>query len=191
MGPRFSTALAFANQIHNGQLRKGTKIPYVAHPLAVASLVIENGGDEEAAIAALLHDAVEDQGGRPMLSRIRERFGDSAANVVEECTDAFVQPKPPWRERKIAYLAAIPHKSSTALLVSLADKVHNARAIVSDYKRHGDQVLSRFNAGKDDQLWYYSALVRAFRSVGTHNQLLEELECLVDELQRLTAEGPD
>ena len=125
-----------------------------------------------------------------MLKRIRRRFGDRVAQVVEECSDAFVKPKPPWRKRKKAYLSALPHKSPDTLLVSLADKVHNARAIVSDYKRHGDDLWSRFHAGKKDQLWYYTELVRGFRSTAMHRQLFQELEHVVEELQRLTARTP-
>lgn len=163
MGPRFSTALAFASEIHLVQRRKGTDIPYIGHLLAVASLVIEAGGDENAAIAALLHDAVEDQGGRSMLDRIRDRYGDEVAYIVEACTDAETIPKPPWRARKEAYVAAIPHKSEKALLVSLADKVHNASAILSDYSQIGEQLWLRFSGGREGTLWYYRALADAFR----------------------------
>jgi GTP pyrophosphokinase len=163
LGPRFAAALACASEIHGGQLRKGTTIPYISHLLAVTALVIEAGGDEDMAIAALLHDAVEDQGGRPMLERIRARFGADVADIVEACTDADVFPKPPWRQRKEAYIASIPHKSPRALLVSLADKVHNAGAILSDYREIGEGLWERFNAKREDQLWYYRGLAGAFR----------------------------
>ena len=162
MGPQFSEALAFANDLHRGQMRKGTKIPYVAHLLAVTALVIEVGGDEEMAIAALLHDAVEDRGGRPVLDQIRQRFGQDVTDTVEACSDTDVTPKPPWRKRKEAYIAALPHKAQRALRVSLADKVHNAEAILADYRTIGEELWRRFNAEREDQLWYYQALAEAF-----------------------------
>lgn len=186
MGPRFSAALAFANEIHGAQVRKGTSIPYVAHLLAVASLVIEAGGDEDTAIAALLHDAVEDQGGPAMLERIRGRFGSPVANIVQACSDSDVVPKPPWRERKEAYLEAIPYKSPAALLVSLADKIHNARAILADYKQLQEGVWARFTGGRDGTLWYYRALADAFRR-RTPIALWQTLEDAVSELESSAA----
>lgn len=129
---RFDDALVFASALHRMQVRKGTDIPYVSHLLAVCSLVIAHGGDEDQAIAALLHDAAEDQGGEATLNATRERFGDGVAAIVADCTDAWTEPKPPWRARKEAYLAALPAKSMRSLLVSLADKVHNAQAIADD-----------------------------------------------------------
>lgn len=164
LGPRFTAALAFASEIHGAQRRKGTTIPYIAHLLAVAAIVIEAGGDEDAAIAALLHDAVEDQGGKPMSDRIRDRFGAEVADIVDACSDTDVIPKPPWRERKEAYVAAIAHKSDKALLVSLADKVHNASAILFDHQQIGDEVWNRFTGGRDGTLWSYRALADAFRN---------------------------
>ena len=176
MGPRYSAALAFASELHGSQVRKGTSVPYIAHLLSVSALVLEAGGDEDAAIAALLHDAVEDQGGRPMLERIRARFGDAVAGIVEACTDAEVTPKPPWRQRKEAYLAAIPHKSAPALLVSIADKVHNAGAILRDYTQLGEAVWTRFAGGREGTLWYYRSLADAFRgrAPAPRWELLEE-----------------
>jgi len=163
LGPRFTAALSFASELHGSQKRKGTTVPYIAHLLSVAALVIEAGGDEDTAIAALLHDAVEDQGGAPMLARIRARFGRKVAKVVEACSDTDLDPKPPWQKRKEDYIAAISHKSPQALLVSLADKVHNARAILSDYKVVGEKVWDRFTGGRQGTLWYYDSLVEAFR----------------------------
>ena len=163
MGPKFAEALAFASEIHTMQVRKGTAIPYIAHLLSVAALVIEAGGDEDSAIAALLHDAVEDQGGATMLASIRKRFGQEVADIVEACSDTDVIPKPPWRERKEAYLDAIAHKSEKARLVSLADKVHNASSILFDHQEIGDKVWERFSVGRDDTMWYYRALADAFR----------------------------
>jgi GTP pyrophosphokinase len=186
LGPRFSDALAFANEVHGAQLRKGTTIPYIAHLLAVAALVIEAGGSEDAAMAALLHDAVEDQGGRAMLDRIHARFGAEVAEIVEACTDADVAPKPPWRERKEAYVAAIPHKSKDALLVSLADKVHNAGAILNDYREIGEPLWSRFNGGRAGTLWYYRALADALRG-RTPTALWQRLEDAVVALEARSA----
>lgn len=163
MGPRFSAALAFANKIHGKQHRKGTRIPYISHLLAVTSLVIEAEGNEDMAIAALLHDAAEDQGGERTLARIRKRFGPRVANIVESCSDTMVHPKPDWRVRKKAYLAAIPNKPPRALVVSLADKVHNANSMLEDYRKEGERLWKRFNASKEDQLWYYRSLVRQLR----------------------------
>ncbi|MBK6423588.1 MAG: HD domain-containing protein [Gemmatimonadetes bacterium] len=176
VGPRYSAALAFASELHGSQLRKGTAVPYIAHLLSVSALVLEAGGDEDAAIAALLHDAVEDQGGRPMLDRIRARFGDGVADIVAACTDAEVTPKPPWRQRKEAYLASIPHKPAPALLVSIADKVHNAGAILRDYTQLGEAVWARFAGGREGTLWYYRSLSDAFRGRAPQPlwELLEE-----------------
>lgn len=185
LGPRFANALAFAAQVHATQTRKGKPTPYVAHLLAVAALVIEYGGDEDTAIAALLHDAPEDQGGRPMLERIRACFGDRVAGIVDECTDTYADPKEPWHPRKEAYIGSIPHKSAEGLLVSLADKVHNAREILEDYKQDGEAIWSRFNAGRADLLRYYRRLTEAFRG-RTPDRLWQHLEETVIELEKLT-----
>jgi (p)ppGpp synthase/HD superfamily hydrolase len=163
MTSRFSSALAFANDIHGTQTRKGTQIPYIGHLLAVAAIVIEAGGDEDTAIGALLHDAMEDQGGRGMLARIRDQFGPVVAEIVEECSDTDVKPKPPWQARKAAYIAEIATKSDRALLVSLADKIHNSEAILADFQVMDDALWERFSGRKDGTLWYYRALADAFR----------------------------
>jgi GTP pyrophosphokinase len=184
LGPRFTAALAFANTLHASQPRKGTTIPYIAHLLAVAALVIEAGGDEDSAIAALLHDAVEDQGGQPTLERIRAVFGNEVAEIVEACTDADVIPKPPWRARKEAYIAAIDHKSKRAILVTTADKLHNATAILNDYRELGESVWTRFNGGKEGTLWYYRSLADALKGRAP-DQLWRRLETTVGELERL------
>jgi len=182
LGPRFDEAVALACELHAGQVRKSTDIPYVAHLLAVTALVLEDGGDEDEAIAALLHDAVEDQGGAATLREIRRRFGSRVADIVQACSDTDVIPKPPWRERKEAYVAHLhdPALPAGALRVSLADKLHNARAILFDL-RAGEDVFARFNAGRDDVLWYYDALARAFaeRKPGP---LADELRRTVDAL---------
>jgi GTP pyrophosphokinase len=185
LGARFERALVLAAQLHQQQTRKGTSIPYVSHLLAVASLVIENGGDEDCAIAALLHDAVEDQGGRATLERIRAEFGDRVAKLVEACTDAEVTPKPPWRARKEQYIAHLAEASDAARLISAADKLHNARAILADHRELGDALWERFNGGREGTLWYYQALVAAFVAKG-RNRVVDELERTVTELVQRT-----
>lgn len=135
---RYDDALQYAHDIHRKQTRKGTTIPYIAHLMTVSALVIEHGGDEDQAIGALLHDAAEDQGGETTLEDIRKRFGDIVAEIVHDCTDSWVEPKPEWGPRKEAYLALLPKKATRSLLVSLADKTHNAEAILFDYRVIGD-----------------------------------------------------
>ncbi len=162
---RFDAALAMAVDKHRDQFRKGGDIPYISHLIAVSGLVLENGGDEDQAIAGLLHDAVEDAGGLETLKEIREQFGDRVANIVWDCTDASENPKPPWKERKDTYVAKLPSKPPASLLVSLADKVHNARAIRDDYRELGDKLWDRFAGGKDGTIWYYRELSKIFSEV--------------------------
>jgi (p)ppGpp synthase/HD superfamily hydrolase len=162
LGRRFEEALIYALHAHAAQKRKGSEVPYVAHLLGVAALALEAGADEDQAVAALLHDAVEDQGGLARLADIRLRFGDEVAAIVSDCSDSHVEPKPPWRERKLAYIHALEAKSDATLLVSLADKIYNAEAIVTDVHAHGDSVWGRFKAGKDGTIWYYSELAERF-----------------------------
>ncbi len=181
---RFEQALVYATRLHNGQSRKGTDIPYVAHLLAVTALVIEWGGNEEMAIAALLHDAVEDQGGLETLTEIRRQFGERVARIVEGCTDSYLQPKPPWRGRKEAYLAKLRGEPHDVRIVSLADKVHNARSILSDLRRNGLSAFDRFRGGRDGTLWYYRSLVEVFTEV-EESPLVAEFSRLVDEIEEL------
>jgi GTP pyrophosphokinase len=188
LGDRFNDALVYAATLHRDQKRKETAIPYVSHLLATASIVLEHGGGEDEAVAALLHDAAEDCGGRPELERIRGRFGDDVAAIVEGCSDTLQAEKPPWRERKEKYIAHIPGASPSTRLVSAADKLHNARAILADYRIFGDELWARFKPDSD-QLWYYPALVRAYRAAGDHQNLVGELARVVDELCAL-AGGP-
>jgi (p)ppGpp synthase/HD superfamily hydrolase len=180
--PDFAEALAFAAQLHGAQKRKGTEIPYVSHLLSVAGLVLEFGGNEDEAIAAFLHDAVEDQGGQPTLERIRRHFGSAVADIVEACSDTDVEPKPAWRPRKEAYLAHIGHASDSVRLVSTADKLHNVTAILRDFRRLREGVWERFNGGKDGTLWYYRSLVDAYRAAGSH-PIVDELDRVVSELE--------
>lgn len=177
-----AAALAMAATLHRSQVRKGTSIPYLAHLLGVTALVWEYGGDEEQVIAALLHDAVEDQGGAPTLERIRLRFGDRVAEIVDACTDTDETPKPPWLERKKRYVAHISDVREDSLIVSMADKLYNVRAILADYRTQGDGVWDRFKAGKTDVLWYYRALVTAFRKRAS-GVLLDNLDAAVTELE--------
>lgn len=187
---RFDLALHFASGLHHPQFRKKTAVPYIAHLMSVAALVLEAGGDEDQAIAALLHDAMEDQGGPPTLATIRKLFGDRVADTVRECSDSESEDptkKKPWHERKRLYLEHLPHASKDALLVSLADKLHNARAVLQDYRAHGDELWSRFNkeATKQDHLAYYRALVTAFRMTAAPPAMVEELDRVVTELERM------
>ena len=183
---RFEQALVYACHVHGGQTRKETTIPYIGHLLGVASLVIEDGGDEDEAIAALLHDAVEDQGGKPRLDDIRARFGDRVARIVEGCTDADTVPKPEWFPRKRCYVRHLRSAPPEVLRVSCADKLHNARAILADYRTLGDALFPRFKGGKDGTLWYYACLVNVFRERRPEG-LAEELERVVRELRRQAA----
>jgi (p)ppGpp synthase/HD superfamily hydrolase len=159
---RLDDAFRYARQLHQSQVRKGTTIPYIAHLMTVSALVIEHGGNEDQAIADLLHDAAEDQGGAATLAEIRAMFGDAVADIVADCTDAWTDPKPPWRARKEAYLDALTHKPQASLLVSLADKTHNAEAILFDYRALGPSLWGRFNGGADGTRWYYGELANRF-----------------------------
>jgi (p)ppGpp synthase/HD superfamily hydrolase len=183
---RFEEALAFAARLHRAQLRKGTTIPYVSHLLAVASIALEHGADEDEAIAALLHDAVEDQGGDAARREIRRRFGERVAGIVDGCTDAETTPKPPWRERKERYIAHVAEAPPSVRLVSAADKLHNARSILADLRASGGSVWGRFKGGKEGTLWYYRSLVEAFRAHGA-TPLVEELARTVAEIERLAS----
>jgi len=189
---RLERALLYAAQLHAGQTRKGPDgIPYIGHLLGVCSLTVEAGGDEDQAIAALLHDGPEDQGGRETLEEIRRRFGDRVAGIVEACTDTFEKPKPEWRRRKERYLEHLEAESANpesadALLVACADKLYNARAILQDYNRHGDEVFERFRPDKEATLWYYRAVTDALSRSTLESWLLDELERTVAELERVS-----
>jgi GTP pyrophosphokinase len=184
LASRFEEALIFASQLHAGQTRKATNTPYLAHLLSVTALVLEADGDEDMAIAALLHDAVEDQGGLETLAEIRHRFGSRVAEIVDSCTDAYTNPKPPWRQRKEDYLIHLQEAQPDAQLVSLADKLHNARCILRDLRQQGDSVWEKFNGGKSGTLWYYRSLVSAFKEM-EGSFLVDELERTVTEIERL------
>ena len=166
LGERFDRALVLASTLHRTQTRKESGTPYVGHLLAVAALAIEHGADEDQAIAALLHDAVEDQGGLPTRDRIRAEFGPRVAELVMALTDAVVVPKPPWRQRKEQYLAHLAHAPDEVLLISACDKLHNARSIVEDHAVVGPRLWGRFSGGRDGTIWYYQSLVAVFRARG-------------------------
>ena len=186
LSSRFTEALTYATKLHSNQVRKGSGVPYIAHLLGVTSIALEYGANEDEAIAALLHDAIEDQGGEATRAEIRRRFGDTVTEIVDGCTDAETIPKPSWRERKEAYIAHIFNASSSELLVSCADKLHNARSILNDYRVLGEAVWERFKGSKEATLWYYRSLVEAFRQTGS-TPLLEELERVVLELEELVS----
>ena len=180
---RFDEAFRYAHAVHAEQTRKGTSAPYVGHLIGVASIVLDDGGTEDEAIAALLHDAPEDHGGRPRLEDIRARFGDAVARIVEDCTDSWEMPKPPWLERKKAYIEHARRLPTPSLRVSAADKVHNSYAILRDLRNSGEQVWARFSAGPDDVMSYYESLVRAYREAGG-GKLVDELDRIVRGIQR-------
>ena len=185
LGPRFTQAFRFAYEKHIGQSRKGSRIPYITHLMGVASLVLEAGGDEDLAAAALLHDIVEDCGGRPVLKQIRRLFGRRVAEIVDGCTDAYVTPKPPWRKRKENYIRRLKKKDAGTRLVSAADKLNNLRSILSDYRALGESVWSRFNGGRDGTIWYYRTLRDEFLRKDK-NRITVDLDLAVRELEFLT-----
>lgn len=160
---RYDSAVKYARKAHKDQRRKGTEIPYISHLLAVSAIVLEMEGTEDQAIAALLHDVVEDAGPEHV-EKIRAKFGDDVIRIVLANTDTDERPKPPWRARKQAYLDSLPTKARDELLISLADKLHNARATLLEYRRIGDDIWPRFKEGRDSQLWYYDELVRNFEA---------------------------
>jgi (p)ppGpp synthase/HD superfamily hydrolase len=162
---RYDEAFRYAHERHDTQTRKGTSVPYISHLMIVSALVVENGGSEDQAIGALLHDAAEDQGGAKTLDEIRNRFGDTVAEIVSGCTDSWDEPKPEWRPRKEAYLAKLAAKPPRSLLVSLADKTHNAEAILYDYRVLADALWDRFNGGAMGTRWYYRSLAEIFSEV--------------------------
>ncbi|HEY1404742.1 MAG TPA: HD domain-containing protein [Pyrinomonadaceae bacterium] len=190
--PRFLAALNYAATLHAGQVRKATSIPYVSHLLSVAGIAIEHGADEDEAIAALLHDAPEDCGGLPVLEEIRARFGERVAEIVAACSDTFETPKPPWSERKARYIAHVRAASPSVRLISMSDKLHNARAILADYRQVGEAVFARFKRGEGHSvLWYYRRLADEFNAAGSASPLAQELDRVVSELESLSLADKD
>lgn len=183
---RYADALRLAWELHRAQFRKATKIPYMAHLVAVSGLALEHGADEDEAIAALLHDAVEDCGGKATLEMIRIRFGDSVAEIVAGCTDSWEDPKPDWRPRKEAYISHLARVSPSVRLVSACDKLHNAGSILLDLRQHGPALWSRFKGGRDGTLWYYRALTQTFTLEG-RTPLVDELDRTVIAIEELAS----
>src|SRR5919112_3764747 len=186
LSEKFEEALVYATHAHANQMRKKTGIPFVAHILGVTAIALEYGANETEAIGALLHDTVEDCGGAERLRDIREKFGDDVARIVDGCTDTYETPKPPWRERKERYLAHLADAPGSVRLVSSADKLHNARSVLSDYRLVGEDLWSRFNGGKEGTLWYYRAIVDVLRGDGP---VVEDLDRVVTELEAVSGDG--
>jgi (p)ppGpp synthase/HD superfamily hydrolase len=187
LSTRFDHALLFAAQVHRDQDRKKSGIPYISHLLGVASIVLDYGGDEDMAIAALLHDSVEDHGGRPMLKMIAQIFGPRVAKMVDGCTDSYVEDpkkKENWERRKLRYLHRVRHEDADTRFVSAADKLYNVRAVLRDLRNDGDVAFEKFSAPKAKTLWYYRSLVREYRMPGVTHRL----KPLVDDLDRVVTE---
>ncbi|MCC5653628.1 HD domain-containing protein [Nostoc sp. XA013] len=178
---RFESALVYATRLHANQTRKISGVPYIAHLLSVAALVLEAGGTEEEAIAALLHDAVEDQGGKPIREDIHRLFGETVLAIIDGCTEWDTPPKPPWQERKQRYLNNLRSASPSVRLVSLADKLHNSRSLLADWQQCGDVVWTNFNAGREKTLWFYQSLVQVYQQTGSDWMTLE-IERVVNQL---------
>lgn len=186
---RFERALIFATRLHGDQRRKGSGAPYISHLIAVCALTIEYGGDEDEAIAGLLHDAIEDQGGESARVEILRKFGPRVTEIVEGCTDTDQSPKPPWRARKEAYVRHVAEASPSVRLVSACDKLHNARSLLMDYRVCGEKLWSRFTGGRDGTLWYYRAMVNALRAEG-NSPVVDELDRVVGEFEALVGRSP-
>src|SRR3981081_1427500 len=186
LGPRLQRAFSYAAEKHAGQTRKQTAVPYLSHLMAVASLVLEAGGDEDMAMAALLHDVVEDCGGMPRLREVRKQFGSRGGKIVEGCTDSFVEPKPEWLERKKNYLREVKHADVETRLVSATDKLHNVRTILTDYRQQGESIWTRFSGERDGSLWYDRALSDEYQQ-RSPNRITRELEIAVAELEQVVS----
>ena len=182
---RFNAALVYAAGAHRDQTRKGTQIPYLSHLLTVAAIVLEEGGDEDEAVAALLHDVVEDAGGKDRLAHVKEMFGPRVAKIVNGCTDTDIEPKPPWKERKEQYIKHLKNEDDpSVLLVSAADKLANVRSILADYRQLGEGLWPRFNGGRGGSLWYYRTLAEIFDQKRS-SRLTRELKRCVCDLEAL------
>lgn len=182
---QFEQALVYATRLHARQVRKATGVPYIAHLLAVCALVLEAGGNETEAIAALLHDAVEDQGGEATRQAIYCQFGAEVGAVVDDCTEFRTEIKPPWRERKLHYIEQLRVGLPAARRVALADKLHNARSLLFDYRQQGEAIWSVFSTGKDGMLWFYHSFLTMYREVAP-SPMVEELARVVAELEQLS-----
>ena len=183
LSERFSQALVYTAELHARQRRKVSGAPYVSHLLRVAGIALGYGADEDEAIAALLHDAVEDQGGAQVREEIGRRFGDRVVEIIDGCTDTDQDPKPPWRPRKAAYLARLKNASPSVRLVSASDKLDNARSLLRSYRWLGESLWERFSGGRDGVLWYYRSVVDTLEQ-GDANPLIDELDRVVSEIER-------
>jgi (p)ppGpp synthase/HD superfamily hydrolase len=181
----FESALKFASRLHAKQARKGSNAPYISHLLAVAVIALEHGATEKEAIAALLHDAVEDQGGQATLDEIRRRYGKRVARIVDAVSDTDQSPKPPWRERKEAYIERLPSEPYSVRLVVAADKLHNLRDLLSSYRVQGDDLWTHFKGGRDGTLWYYHAVVDALVAAAKPEE--NQLRAITEEIDRTLA----
>ncbi len=189
LGPRLQRAFRYAAEQHAGQTRKQSAVPYLSHLMAVTSLVLEGGGDEDMAIAALLHDVVEDCGGMPRLREVRKLFGSRVAKIVEGCTDSFSNPKLPWIIRKSEYLQRLKHEDAETRLVSASDKLHNVRTVIADYRQDEESIWKRFSGGREGTLWYYRALSDEFQR-RKPNRITRELAIAVRELEKTVGVKP-
>lgn len=184
--PRFEQGLIYANQLHKTQIRKVGNIPYISHLLSVAALVLEAEGTENEAIAALLHDAIEDQGGAKTREEISVKFGAEVLAIVEGCTESDTFPKPPWKERKLRYLEQIKTGSSSVQLVSLADKLHNGRSLLFHWRTYGEELWTSFDGGKPNIIWFYQSLLKVYQTT-PHLALTQEFEAVVSQLQKISS----
>jgi len=181
---RFEQALVYATRLHAQQIRKVTGVPYISHLLSVTALVLEDGGDEDEAIAALLHDAVEDQGGATTRAELLKLFGERVVAIVDGCTESDTLPKPPWRDRKQQYLEQLRQGTPSIRRVALADKLHNARSLLFDYRQQGEAIWSVFGAGKEGIFWFYHSLLELYRQIHA-SPMAEELTRVITELEQL------
>lgn len=187
--PRLAEAFSYAEELHRGQTRKKIQAPTISHLMAVCSLVMEHGGDEDQAIAALLHDGPEDCGGQQVLDDIDQRFGERVAKIVADCTDTLEDPKPAWQPRKETYLEHLTNADGASQLVSVADKVHNARSLLTDYRQVGEALWDRFSSPRDQTLWYYRELLRIFQANDEPQcrVLTRELQIALRQLEEMVA----
>ncbi|GAB1541985.1 HD domain-containing protein [Scytonema sp. NUACC21] len=185
LSSRFESALVYATRLHAHQVRKSSDIPYISHLLSVAALVLEDGGDEDEAIAALLHDAIEDQGGAKTREEIRQLFGEKVVTIVDGCTDSEVIPKPPWKQRKQEHIEKMRSASPEVRRVSQADKLHNIRSTLADWYREGEAVWHKFKGGKEGTLWYYRSLLSIYQETGT-SFLTQELDRAITVLEHVS-----
>ena len=183
---KYLEAYVYSFELHKKQTRKGSNIPYFTHLSSVSNLIIENNGTTTQAIAGLMHDAVEDQGGAKTLAVIKRKFGPKVAKIVDQCSDTTIKPKPPWKTRKIKYIKDIKNKTQDTLLVSLCDKYHNANCILSDYQKVGEEIWDRFTASKQETFWYYESLYKEFKKyLKNHLELIKAFKDTVDEMKRI------